>query len=99
MPTIPPPFVAVRLLARTALAVAIGVSAAATGYGLARWAAGQGWDFGLIGGGLLALALATLLYVLIHLAHRAAGNSYRAYDALLDIAEMLRRQTDYTRAI
>jgi hypothetical protein len=90
---------ALRLLARTALAIAVGVSLTAVAYALARGASGERWDFGLIAGGLLVLALTALLYTLIHLAHKAAGNSYRAYDALLDIAEMLRRQTDYARAI
>lgn len=100
MPTIPPRFRALRNFARLATTVIVIGSAGAIGYGIFAWAVlddplGAGW----LSGGLAVLALGMLLFTHFALTHKAASNSYRSYDTLLDIAEQVRRQSDLLRTI
>jgi hypothetical protein len=99
MPTIPPRFGALRIFARAALSLAVISTVGGVALGVYQGAAKGDWDARLITGGLGLLALTILIYNLIILTHKAASNSYRTYDALLDVAELLRRQTDYIRTI
>lgn len=70
------------------------------GYGLFVWAArGELAGAGIVALSVFFLAVAFFLYGQFSLAHKAVSLSYRAYDALLDIAEHLRRQTEHTRTI
>lgn len=69
-------------------------------FGVYAWSAkGHFWGGALLAGALAGLGLSVVLYAHVILTHRAVNNSYRAYDALLDIAELLRRQNGYTRTI
>ncbi|MGD8453311.1 MAG: hypothetical protein PVJ57_15975 [Phycisphaerae bacterium] len=100
MPTIPPRFRALRNFARGATAVIVIGSLGAIGYGIFAWAVlndprGVGW----LSGGLAVLALGLLLFTHFSLTHKAASNAYRSYDALLDIVEQMRRQSDMLRTI
>ena len=100
MPTIPPDFRLARVVARTALVVSVLAGGGAFVYGLIAWVAQwHSWAPGLLAGGLVGLALGALLYTQFSLAHKTVSNTYRAYDALLDIAEILRRQSEHTRTI
>lgn len=100
MSTIPPRFRALRIFARSALGLAIVSFGYMAACGIYAWSAkGHVWGGALLAGALAGLGLTVVLYAHVILTHRAASNSYRAYDALLDIAELLRRQGGYTRTI
>jgi hypothetical protein len=90
----------VRRLAAAALTLDVVACLAAFAYG--AWLLGRG--DGLVGIELLcigaaALIIGTLLYCLIVLAHKFVSNSYRAYDTLLDMSELIRRQGEYAHTM
>ena len=100
MPTVPPRFRALRNSARVSLFIAIVGAAGASAYGIFAWAVlGDLWGAAWIASGLAVFALGLLLFVHFSLTHKAACNTYRAYDTLLDIAEQLRRQRDFIQTI
>lgn len=100
MPSIPPRFRIVRISSKLALGAALIGGAGLVVLGIYLWASAGGLSYAaLIALGLAVWALAALLYNHLYLTHRSVSNSFRTYDALLDIAEVLRRQGDYTRTI
>ena len=100
MPTVPPRFRALRNSARISLLIAIAGACGSSAYGVFAWAVlGDPWGVAWIAAGLGVLAVGMLLFVHFSLTHKAACNTYRAYDTLLDIAEQLRRQRDLIQTI
>lgn len=86
-------------MARLALGLLVLGCAAAVASAVYRWVARGEIDAALVIGGVLVFSLAVLLYTHFSLTHKAASNSYRLHDALLDIADLLRRQGEYMRMI
>ncbi len=85
-------------MATVIVAIHCGVSLAALVWGLVQWRGGAepaGPLTAAFAG--LALLAGLLLYALLLMARKFVANSYRAYDALLEMAETLRRQNDFAR--
>ncbi|MFH1748163.1 MAG: hypothetical protein ABIG44_14095 [Planctomycetota bacterium] len=100
MPTIPPRFIAQRGFGKAALAADVLASVSLVIYGIIELATREhAWGVAPLAVGLITLALGILVYAHMSLTHKAVNNSYRSYDTLLDISEMLRRQSDYIRRI
>lgn len=100
MAIIPPPFRGVRLFGKTALIVSTLACLTSMGLGLFELTQNDHlWGLAMVAAGLMLLAVTILMYAQLTLAHRLMGDTHRTYGALLDITELLRRQTDYTHTI
>ena len=100
MATIPPPLRGVRLFGKTALVVSTLASLSSMGLGLFELTRLDNlWGLALVSAGLMSLAVAILMYSQVTLAHKLMNDTNRSYGMLLDIAELLRRQVDYTHTI
>ncbi len=58
---------------------------------------GMGWT--MLGAGVAGLVVGMLLYIQCQLLMRFASNSFRLHNALLDIGDLLRRQSQYTHTL
>jgi len=100
MASVPPRFQTLRVAAKFAVFVALLGAGAVFAYGVWVWAVSdQFWGAGCVAGGLAAMGLGMLLYSQFSLAHKAATSTFRTYDVMLDILDVLRRQSDHTRTI
>lgn len=90
-----------RRLATGALVAALLGAAAACIYGLYEWwgAGNRALGVGFVAGGVAGGLLGVLLYCQILLVLKFVNYAYRAYDALLEASELLRRQEEHTRTI
>jgi hypothetical protein len=100
MPAISMRFRGLRRIAATALTLDVIGSLVACGYGVYTLGTGS-YPLGLafVVGGSVALFLGILIYCHVRLTHKFASNSYRAYEALLDMVELVRRQAEYSHTI
>lgn len=100
MPTNPHFFDAFRRVSAVCAVVGVAAALVACGYGLFQIGAGNvalGLAYGA--GGVAALALTLLVYFHTILAHKLATTAFRAYDALLESAESIRRSEAHLRTI
>jgi hypothetical protein len=93
-------FRGLRRIAATALTLDVIGSFVACGYGVYTLGTGS-YPLGLafVCGGAAALFLGVLIYCHVVLTHKFASNSYRAYEAMLDLVELVRREADYSHTI
>jgi hypothetical protein len=100
MPATPPRFTTLRRAANVTIFLCV-LGALGAGVGGAYvWAQGErAYGAALAGAGLATLLLGLLLYCQVILLHKFVSNSYRAYDALLDTADEMRRQTGYLHSV
>ncbi len=91
----------VRHLATAALVVDVFVFSGACGYGVFQLIVADDAARGLafVGAGLAGLLFGVLLYCLVLLVHKFVNYAFRAYDALLEATELLRRQEEHGRTI
>ena len=90
-----------RRLATAALIVDVIGSLGAGGYGAFELAVHRDLPLGLafLGGGLAGLLIGVLLYCQVLLVYKFVNYAYRAYDALLEASEFLRRLEEHSRTI
>jgi hypothetical protein len=90
----------VRRFATAALIVAVLGSLGASTYGIVVAVRGHAsLGVGFLGGGVAGLLVSVLLYCQVVLVHKFVSYIYRAYDALLEASELLRRQEEHSRVI
>jgi uncharacterized integral membrane protein len=90
----------VRWFATAALVVAVIGSLAACAYGVLLAVQGNApLGLGFLGAGLAGLLLSVLLYCQVVLVHKFVNYAHRAYDALLEASELLRREEEHSRLI
>jgi hypothetical protein len=90
----------IRRLAAIALTAATVASLAAGVYGIVLSVQGdRPLGLGFVGAGLAGLLVSVLLYCQVVLVHKFVNYAYRAYDALLEASELLRRQEEHGRVI
>lgn len=90
-----------RLIAGSALGVAVVACGAAAGYGIYEWVVdgNRATGLGFLGVGLAGLLIGILLYCQVLLVHKFVNYAYRAYDALLEASDLMRRQAEHVRTI
>ncbi|MEW6199876.1 MAG: hypothetical protein AB1601_14590 [Planctomycetota bacterium] len=90
-----------RNLATAVLVLAYVGGVVAIVSGISLWFAHGAWTAGapLIVAGLAVILVAVLLYCQVVLIQRFTNYAYRAYDVLLEAADLLRRQEEHSRTI
>ena len=101
MAGVPPQHQNLRRVATAALVVDLTGSVGALVYGVFALAARGNTAVGLgfMAAGLAGSLFGTLIYCHVLLVYRFLNYAYRAYDTLLDAADLLRRQEEHTHAI
>lgn len=93
-------FRALRAGATVALTIDVLAGVALVGYSIYLTVQGQAPAGVALGAGaVLAVVLGLLVYCAILLLLKSASNSYRMYDSLLEIAEVMRRVAENTRTV
>jgi hypothetical protein len=101
MSNVPTQFGGTRRLATLAVGAAVLAALLTLGAGAYLWMSGGGAALGLamVSAGLVVLVLGVLLYAQVVLIHKFVANSFRMYDGMLEVADLLRRQGELTRQI
>lgn len=91
----------VRYLATAALVCGLIATLGACGYGIFEWTARGNVSVGLafLAGGIVASLIGVLLYCQVLLIYKFVNYAYRAYDALLETSDLLRRGEEHSRMI
>ncbi len=101
MSNVPNQFAATRRLAAITVVVASCAAVLTGAYGVYVWVAtGQALPgVALILAAVFVQIFALLLYAQIVLIHKFVANSFRMYDGMLEVADLLRRQGEYARRV
>lgn len=101
MAVVPTKFETVRRVATAVLVVDLIGSCGACGYGTYELVAGAGapLGWGFVAGGLAGVLFGLLLYCQVLLLYKFVNYTFRAYEALLDAGDLLRRQGEHARTI
>lgn len=90
-----------KAIATAALIVNLLTALALIAYGAYLWGfnpASLAGPLAFAAGGIAAGSLGALLYAVASALIKASANSFRSYQALLDVSDLMRRQVDYARA-
>jgi hypothetical protein len=101
MAGVPPRHQSLRRVTTVAFVLDLIGAAGAIGYGVFELAVHRNGPAGLgfLAAGVAGLIFGTLAYCHVLLIYRFVNYAYRAYDTLLDAADLLRRQEEHTRTI